>query len=48
MTQRQVIEAIAYAKSQRNQSLEHMIVQNQRVGYDIFFDVFYYLGTFSE
>lgn len=23
-------------------------MQNQRVGYDIFFDVFYYLGTFSE
>ncbi len=52
MTQRQVIEAIAYAKTQNGQNKQNITetssFNQNKVGYDIFFDVFYYLGTFSE
>lgn len=41
MTQRQIVEAIQYAK-QKTGSI------SQKVGYDSFYDVFYYLGTFTE
>ena len=39
------MEAIAYSKTDRAGSASG---QYQKVGYDVFYDVFYYLGTFSE
>jgi hypothetical protein len=41
MTQRQIIEAMQFAKDQRSS-------ENQKVAFDVFYDVFYYLGTFNE
>ena len=42
MTHRQILEAIAFTKSQRQG------LMSARIGYDVFYDVFYCLGTFSE